>query len=248
MNKNEADNLEWHIVSAVPGRKLKVILRQLIRTILHSPLSLFFVLGIHWIFQGLLNMDRTERYFKISIDIIISIIIFLAMQILWDYYITIPVSFIMAHTLNFLFYGQIPVNLLHFGVRRYEKKSVLLYVDGLKQRVSKRKCILAVGIWGGISRGEVEDYPDVDLRVFRKTGFINGIKACYTMMTERTRALFKGFPLDAFLSDSWKHIERLRPDEVPVLLYDPACFIKERYAPAKEWSTVYNTKNKKDTL
>ena len=69
MNANEADHLEWHIVSAIPGKNIRVILKPLVRIILRSPLSLLFVMGIHWVFQGLLNMDRTERTFKIGVGL-----------------------------------------------------------------------------------------------------------------------------------------------------------------------------------
>ena len=111
-------------------------------------------------------------------------------------------------------------------------------MDRLRSRMSRESSILAVGIWGGIARGEEEDYPDVDLRVFRKSGVINGLTACWVMVKERSRALFNRFPLDAFLSDGWRHITRLRADEIPVLLYDPFGFLQGRYEDAPAWSTL----------
>jgi len=245
MNTPQGLSLEVHLTAAIPWKCMRTLAGPLLRLLLRSKWS---ALIIHWTFQGLLNMDRTERTFKIITDLILTVLLWAALRLLMAEYIALIIAVLTAHTVNLILNGQIPIMLLHYNVHKYSHNDVIDYIDSMRFRLAASNEILAAGIWGGISRGEVEDYPDVDLRVFRKKGFINGIKACYTMMKERTRALLNCFPLDAFLSDSWRHIERLRQDEVPVLLYDPACFIKERYAPAKEWSTVYNTKNKKDTL
>lgn len=227
--------LEMHLISAVPWKRVRQPLRPLLRLLLRSKWS---ALSIHWTFQGLLNMDHTERLFKLSTDLGVALLFWISLRLVMVEYAAVLVSLIMAHTINLLFNGQIPALFLHYGVKKYDAHAVLQYLDKLRHRMDRESSILAIGIWGSFARGEEEDYPDVDLRFFRKPGIRNGPAACWVMVKERSRALFNGFPLDAFLSDGWRHIARLRADETPVLLYDPFGFLQGRYEDAPAWSTL----------
>lgn len=235
MKTPDVSKLEMHLISAVPWKRVRQPLRPLLRLLLRSKWS---ALSIHWTFQGLLNMDRTERLFKLSTDLGVALLFWISLRLVMVEYAAVLVSLIMAHTVNLIFNGQIPALFLHYGAKKYDRQAVLHYMDGLRSRMSREPSILAIGIWGGIARGEEEDYPDVDLRFFRKHGIRNGLGACWVMVKERSRALFNGFPLDAFLSDGWRHIAHLRADETPVLLYDPFGFLRRRYEDAPAWSTL----------
>jgi len=228
--------LEAHLISAVPYQGARRLARPILRFFLSSR---WLALCIHWTFQGVVNMDRTERLFKLGTDLIIALPLWFGFRIVMAEYMAVPLAVLAAHTVNFIFNGHTPIVLLHYGVRKYDRSALFQYVECLRQRLSKESSILAAGIWGGIARGEKEGYPDLDLRVFRKQGIRNGVSACWFMVRERTHALFSGFPLDAFLSDGWRHISRLRADEMPVLLYDPSGFMRKRYESAPDWRMLY---------
>lgn len=229
--------LETHLITAIPCKRARRFVRPFLRLFLFSRWS---ALCIHWTFQGILNMDRTERLFKLGTDLCLALLFWVGFRLVMVEYAAVLLALVIAHTINLLFNGQILVLWLHYGVKKYDRQAVFRYIEGLRQRIGRESSILAVGIWGGIARGETEeDYPDVDLRFFRKPGIRNGLVACWIMVKERSRAFFSSFPLDAFLSDNWQHIARLRADETPVLLYDPSGFLQRRYTSAPVWRTLY---------
>jgi hypothetical protein len=50
------------------------------------------------------------------------------------------------------------------------------------------------------------------------TGLANGIRACWFALKERTRAFFSGYPLDVYVLDSERPLDKLRADESPIVL------------------------------
>jgi predicted nucleotidyltransferase len=132
----------------------------------------------------------------------------------------IIVGWIIAHTINFLLNGQAMAILTHFGYIKNQEDEVEQYIDLLKDRLQSETSLRWAAIYGSLSRGEMRETSDLDVRVIRTPGFINGSKACFFVMGERTRALLKGFPLDILLLDSPRLLKRMRPDEPPFVIYD----------------------------
>ena len=62
-------------------------------------------------------------------------------------------------------------------------------------------------------RGEWKETSDLDMRLVRRPGVRNGLRACWFVMKERTRANMRRFPLDVFLLDDFSRLDRLRHDE-----------------------------------
>lgn len=190
---------------------------------------------IHWIFQGLLNMDGTERAFKLGLDLI-GTVLFLALFInVLTWPLALAVALFLAHSANFLLNAHPWTALKHFGVRHYSESDLLAYAAQLGQRSARCTAISAVGVWGGFARREHADpgSSDLDVRVIRAPGFFQGLLSCLFVVSERARANWRRFPLDIYLLDGVESLSRLRQTEVPLLLLDREQQLKEIYPTAK---------------
>lgn len=180
-----------------------------------------FALFVHWFFQGILYADKTERAFRFSIDASLTLIFFSIFSTFMRSSVGMILAFIIAHTLNSFLNGQIFVVERHFSTSR-NSQNVATYIEGFKKRIIKEQSIQAAAIYGSYSRGEAKENSDVDVRIIRRCGVINGLRACSFGLLERTRALLNKIPLDLYVVDSTKHLLKLRKDEVPIVLYDPS--------------------------
>lgn len=177
---------------------------------------------VHWVFQGILYMDATERIFKLSIDLILSVIFSILLNMWFSIYLAIAVSLIFSHTLNFLINAQIYVVLKHFTYVERSKKYIKQYTDLLKIRIIGEHSIRCAAAFGSLSRNELKATSDLDIRLVRYPGLVNGIRACWFVLKERSRALGKRFALDIYVLDNLQGLNKLRSDEPPVVLYDPS--------------------------
>ncbi len=177
--------------------------------------GILIIILINWTFQSILYMDKTERIFKISIDLVLFCCFFIIFQNLMILFFNIIAAFIIAHSVNWILNGHIFALLKTFGVVKTKPSSFQLYIDELKERGSKEKSIKCIAIFGSISR-ELNETSDLDVRIVRKKGFINGIRSSLFVMIERSKAFFKGFPLDIYLLDNEKNLFDLR--EKPIFI------------------------------
>lgn len=190
---------------------------------------------IHWIFQGLLNMDGTERAFKLGLDLI-GTILFLALFVNFlPWPLALAVALFLAHSANFLLNAHPWTVLKHFGVRHHSESDLLAYAAQLGQRSARCTAISAAGIWGGFARREHADpgSSDLDVRMIRAPGFFQGLWSCLFVASERARANWKRFPLDIYLLDGVESLSRLRQTEAPLLLLDREQQLKEIYPTAE---------------
>lgn len=166
-----------------------------------------------WLFQGILYMDTTERVFKILLDVLFFFPLYLAFRPHGSPLLGILIAFILAHTLNWIFNGQIPVLLKNLRLIKTEYERFEKYLDTLKKKVEKNDSILYAAAFGSLSRGELKGTSDLDVRLIRKPGFINGLRACIFIMKERSWATFNKFPLDIYVGDSMEFLKKMREDE-----------------------------------
>ena len=122
MKTPDVSKLEMHLIAAVPSQGMRNIVRPLLRLLLRSKWS---ALTIHWVFQGLLNMDRTERLFKLGADIVLTLVFWAILRLLMVEYGAVLLALVIAHSVNFIFNGQAPSILLHYGVRKYNRQALL---------------------------------------------------------------------------------------------------------------------------
>jgi predicted nucleotidyltransferase len=181
-------------------------------------------LGVHWVFQGMLYMDRTERMFKLGLDLIL-------IAILWSLFFLVlevssawaaVVAFLLAHTLNFLFNGQICLVLAKCEMVRHSRLDFDAYVRQFSERIRTEPSIEWAAAYGSLVRGEWTEYSDLDVRIVRRPGLWNGLRACWFTLRERTRALISRFPLDVFVLDDSMRLAMMRDNEHPQELVAPS--------------------------
>jgi len=195
----------------------KISHSTLLRPILSSVI---LALGIHWFFQCIWAMDRTERIFKLAFDIALTILIYFVLIQCLSFIPAISLGWIIAHTVNFLLNGQAFEVLKHFGKVKHEKGEIEDYIKNLRIRIRSEPSLRWAAIYGSMSRGEMKATSDLDVRVIRHPGFVNGLRACLFVLCERTIAHIKQFPLDILLLDSPRLLKSIRPDEPPIVIYD----------------------------
>jgi glycosyltransferase involved in cell wall biosynthesis len=188
-----------------------------LRPFLRSPV---FALAVHWVFQGMLYMDRTELLFKIGLDIGLTMLLWILFSLLpgLPWFGTLLAAFLAAHTLNFLFNGQMWVVLRCFHLVSHSREEFSGYLQGLSNRIQLEPSIRWAAAYGSLVRGEWHEHSDLDVRLVRKAGFWNGLRACSFALRERTRAFRRRFPLDLFVLDGSRLLSRLRDDEPALAL------------------------------
>jgi hypothetical protein len=186
-----------------------------VQWLLHQPVV---GIAIHWIFQGMLYMDVTERCFKITIDIVLTVGFAAALSSWVDLPAVLIAAWLVAHTLNFFFNAHLWVLLKHYGLMSNSFERYQGYVIAFQKRVQREMSIDRAGIYGSLSRDQWSPTSDLDVRLVRKAGCMNGIRACWFVMGERSRALFAKFPLDVYVLDNACSLAKMNADEQAIEL------------------------------
>lgn len=178
------------------------------------------VLAVHWAFQGMLYMEKSERRFKLLLDLLLTAVFALPASLLMSWYRALACSFLLAHTLNFLLNGQIWSGMKGFGWVRISQERFDRYRDELARRATGEASIIYAAAFGSLARQARTESSDLDIRVVRAPGFRNGMRACMFVLRERARAFLCRFPLDIFLLDSTAGLARLNPQERAVVFIE----------------------------
>jgi len=153
------------------------------------------IIASNWLFQGMTGMDRTEFVFRYVVETLLGCCIFAVT------FEIIP-TFFIAHTLNWIFFGQIPVLIKNIGYGGADKTAVKDYAYQLKYRASREKSIKKTIVIGSMARSELSNTSDLDVWLMRKSGIVNGILACKFAAKERIKAFVANFPLDIHVLDN----------------------------------------------
>ena len=196
--------------------------------LMNSPIG---VVCINWVFQGILGMAPTDLWFKIGLEVVlilVGVVVFISFVPL---NLALLFSFFTAHTLNWLLDGHFFVVGRYVGFTSTSADRIWSYTRGIAQRANRSPFLLGTAMFGSVTRGEaLRSTSDVDLRFIRRPGWINGFRAAWFTFMERARALFGGFPLDPYLLDDLRGLEKMRADEKPILLHDPDGVLQAYYA------------------
>jgi len=185
------------------------------------PFRFVIILFVNWVFHGFIYMDRTEKIFFLLLDGIFFLPIFFAFLALSNLSSSIILAVVITHTLHWLFNGHLYVLLKNLRLSKIELDCFAKYLSELRERAKREKSILAIAAFGSLSRGQLSESSDLDIRIIRRLGVINGIRACIFTFLERGRALLSKIPLDVYTLDGFQNLSKLCPDEPPVVLYDP---------------------------
>ena len=103
------------------------------------------------------------------------------------------------------------------------------FVNRLKVWGVESKCVEAIAIYGSYCRGQLHENSDLDVRVIVGQSPMNGICGAIFCAVARWRAFFATFPLDVYLSVAGAGLERLRDDEIPVIIVDKTVKLSRHY-------------------
>ncbi len=166
-------------------------------------------------------MDRTERVFKLAIDLFLTMLLWLVLGTFIDGFVALGVGFVLAHSLNFVLNAQVYVVLHNLGATKHNRNSVMAYSKVLQERIRAEKSIQAAAVFGSLSASRPSATPDLDLRLVRRSGIVNGIRACSFAQRERSRAFIKQFPLDVYVLDGTRSLAKLSKEDGLMSLHDP---------------------------
>lgn len=187
-----------------------------------KPIRATIVTASALVFQGVFYMDRTERALTIGLTLFGGVVFD---RLLPQSRFHLLQSFGGAHLLNFLLNGQPWVLLNHRlrpGAIHTSQRAFDEWMDRLQRVGNVHDSIALVAVYGPPARPEDSLGPnsDLDVRVVRYPGFMNGVLATLLICRERIRANLSLFPLDIYVFDSMDSLEQLRADETPKRLVD----------------------------
>ncbi len=188
---------------------------SVMRRLLQNPAA---ALAMHWAFQSLFYMDMTERRFKLVLDAIGTLAAWLLLRLVLPWQVALPTAFLLAHTANLLANGHLWGVLKHYGFVSNSYETFERYSQQLATRVQAEESIVYGAIYGSRVRSEWKPSSDLDVRLVRRSGFMSGVKACWFVLNERSRATWYRFPLDLYVLDSHAPLAAMRADERPFVI------------------------------
>jgi predicted nucleotidyltransferase len=229
----------WRKTSNLVAEKIKVSFGSVGKTKIYAKVRLPVLkrifqyrpvmLASNWFFQGVFGCTWSERLFRLTLEAIIAFPTFTLFSIWINLYISAMLSIILAHSLNWVFNGNLSALILQHniwvsrnGVSDVAHKS--RYLDMLKRKsLEMPDVVLAIATFGSLSRGEFTESSDLDVIIIRKPGFVNWVKSNFFALSLRSIAFIRKVPLDLHVLDNVDQMEgRIRPDENAVLIYDPS--------------------------
>lgn len=137
----------------------------------------------------------------------------------------------IAHTANWVFNGNWWAGMLFTfpRLRNPGEKATCDYLNSMASRLRPWHAISGVMIFGSVSRGQWHDRSDLDMRLLRREGLLNGIIAVGILFREKFIALSVRQPLDIYLADGVDFLSKLRSDEPPVFLKKDDSRLDELY-------------------
>lgn len=182
----------------------------------------FSIFASAWLFQGILYMNWREAFIKLLIDAFLGALFILAG-------INLFISFLIAHSLNFAFNGQLFAMYTHMGATKVNPQSFLRETLASSQRISKSSSIQAAIAYGSLSRGCFKSTSDIDIRYIPKSGDLNFWIACLFAVKERIIAFIKGYPLDLYVFKTKVLLKKMRSDEFPIMVFEDNNCMKAVY-------------------
>ena len=190
-------------------------------------------LPVGWMLQILHSTDRTERLVRIAMELLLTGCFWLLLRdisALPNDIIRLLWAFIIIHTVSWFFLGNFWVYMLDsfHWVTNPGINEVLKYIYFVRRLLVKSGSCDAILVYGSMSRGAFHGRSDLDLRIIRKPGLLNGLTAIFVGFVVRVPAALQGNPVDLQVVDSLEFLDKqMRPDEHPIIVFlSPALVIK----------------------
>ena len=201
---------------------------------------------INWLSQSFFGMDKTERIARIVIEVGIFFFLFsmFFFFIRLHYLILIIIAFLISNTISWYLFSNVYLHIIHnYKLKSVNKKDLEIYFKNLTGRANGNQAISCIAAFGSMSRGEFHKHSDIDLRIIRKQGLKNGLRAIGFIVYERLTSQKKRIPLEVLLGDSISFLKKMREDEPPIIIYDPDEQIKKNYKKYYTLKNIINTIN-----
>lgn len=181
-----------------------------------------FVVFSNWLFQSTLITVKSELVFRMILELFFAILVFVGLFFFTSIVASLILSLVIAHTVNWLVNGNFWVTQKFFG-RVCDLRKMLDYLSKMRaKKLFSRHGILAIAAFGSLSRGQFKESSDLDIRIVRRSGGLEWIKANSFALGARLKAFVRGIPVDILVLDNvnqiYEHISRQEP---PVVVYDP---------------------------
>lgn len=188
------------------------------------------VLVSNWLNQGMSYMLLEELFLKLIFEIIIFGFVYYIASIFGLRALTcFFISFFSAHTINWLLNGHFFNLIRYLGLGRQDYEWFIAYPNKIRRRLLGKKYISGVALYGSLSRGSFSETSDLDVRVIARPGVVNAFLASWFVFRERFLAFFAKYPIDIFMATQKRGLEKLRSDEIPIILIDNNNFFKNYY-------------------
>lgn len=193
--------------------------------LLSSPAG---VIAANWLMQGMRYMNIYELTVKLTLDFFLVLMVFVLTD--WDFYPThLFFAFLLAHTVNWLLNGHFFTLMRYVWPVKKTRQQFEDYISALRDDVMHRNFVNSVGIYGSYSRNAWHCYSDLDVRLIVSPNLGAGVKGALYCVWLRSQAFFQAFPLDVYSCVGPVCLNRLRKDEVPVVLKDVDGFLFARH-------------------
>jgi hypothetical protein len=177
------------------------------------------LLSSSWLFQSILYMDRTERSFKMAFDLIGSILLVVYLVNFVSPFTSILFAWMIVHSLNWIVNGHIPVVMKNLRLMDTDAGRFTELLEYLRQGGENRKSVDAILVYGSLVCEGITETSDIDVRIIRKDGIINGISACLFALRTRAYALATWIPLDIYVFDNRDSLNRMAVEEIPHIVF-----------------------------
>lgn len=173
----------------------------------------FMIFLSAWILQGIRIMNWREATLKVALTVIPTAILIM----LGVHYV---LAFIIAHTLNFAFNGQLFAMYTHMGATHVSRQHFLETTKQFAQVCATKSYLNAAIAYGSLSRGCFKSTSDIDMRLIPRNGEWNWWKSVLFAFRLRIISFLRGYPLDLYVYAPDVVTKRMRSDELPVMLFE----------------------------
>jgi len=180
---------------------------------------------VGWVLQAIHSTDRSERYFRIIIELFTLLVIYSILEDIQDsnnYKSTFISAVLINHTITWFITGNFWVYMLDsfLWVKNPGIIRIIEFIQKVKLLFVATKSVDAILIYGSMCRGQLHIRSDLDLRVLKTPGLLNGFVALSVGYLIRAYSFFIRMPVDLEVVDSMEFIRKqMRKDERPIDVY-----------------------------
>lgn len=178
-------------------------------------------LAWNWLHQSFFYLNPTDMAFKVFFEVVLFSTCFGLLALVGSSLLAkVALSFVFAHTLNWIINGNFWACLLSAfpSQRNRGAEQTKSYVNAMATRLRASDAVVAMMLLGSVCRSKWHNRSDIDVRLLRQRGVKAALRAVALTFRERIIAVLQREPLEIYLADSVAFLAKKRRDEVPLFL------------------------------